>query len=204
MAVDVEAQGNGQPPPDDGWLRDSAGRAYIPAQGRRGRINRQGEESVAEALARDGKPKDRKPKRKAAPRKPPPPKSSDLREIEQVLAEAFKSPAMLGAALGDEWTANHFVTWGPQLARNLARASEHNPWLRKKLEGAATSGDMMMQLMTFMGVAGSFGMYLIPPLVYWLNVPFPEQGRAMLGIPTRGEHAPPPPQTAPPPGPPPA
>lgn len=189
---DIAQNGAPSEPAGDGWETDKAGRQYIPARGRRGRINRQGEETVEEAVARDAKPKDRRPgsRKPKAPRKPPPPKSVDLRELEEILAEGFKSPSMLCAAVGDEWAAMHFVTWGPQLARNLTRAAEHNEWLRKRLERAAGGGDLMLQMVTILGVAGSFGMYLLPPMVYWLNLPVPEKAREMMNIPDRRPDAP--------------
>ena len=189
----VEANGTGgAEPPGEQWRTDTAGRDWIPARGRRGRINRQGAETVEEAIARDAKPKDRRPgsRKPKAPRKPPPPKSIDLRELEEILAEGLKSPSMLCAAVGDEWAAMHFVTWGPQLARNLTRAAEHNEWLRKRLERAAGGGDLMLQMVTILGVAGSFGMYLIPPMVYWLNLPVPDKAREMMNIPDRRPDAP--------------
>ncbi|HET9118700.1 MAG TPA: hypothetical protein VFN75_11605, partial [Pseudonocardiaceae bacterium] len=71
---------------------------------------------------------------------------------------------------------------------NLVLASETNPWLRRKLENAASGGDMMMQLMSLVGVGGAVVMYVVPPLVWWFNLPIPEEGRAMLGIPVK-EHS---------------
>jgi len=196
--------GAGEALGDGGWLIDKGGRQYIPAEGRRGRINRQGDETVEQAKARDQQPRDRRPgsRKPKAPRKAPPPKSLDLRELEEVLAEGLKSPAMMCAAVGDEWAAMHFVTWGPQLARNLVRAAEHNPWLRKRLERAASGADMMLQLVTIVGVAGSFGMYMLPPMVHWFNLPVPDKAREMMNIPPR-QDAPAPP-TAPPTAPAPA
>lgn len=180
-----------EPPPLDiedggGWKRNKAGREYVQAVGRRGVIMRQGNETVAEALARDAAPAAQgRPRRKATPKTPPPPKGLDLKALEQQLAEALKAPAVAAAMFGDEWAANHFTQNGPYLARNLVLASETNPWLRRKLENAATGGDMMMQLMSLVGVGGAFIMYIVPPLVWWFNLPVPETGRQMLGIPER-------------------
>lgn len=178
------------------WKRDRQDREYISAVGRRGIIYRQGDETVEQALANDALPKDKRPKRKSTPKLKPPPKQTDLRELEQMLAEAFKAPAYPAAAFGDEWAANHFTEAGPYLARNLVLAAEHNPWLRAKLENAASGGDMMVQLLAMAGLMGAFAQYLVPPLVWWLNLPIPERGRVMLGIPDRAESSPAPPYAA--------
>src|SRR5689334_1380762 len=88
------------PKPDDegGWLRDKQGRQYVKAEHRRGIVMRQGDESVADALARDAQPpSDRRPKPKGKARKPPtPPAPSkpDLKELEKPIADALKQPAL--------------------------------------------------------------------------------------------------------------
>jgi hypothetical protein len=191
---------NGAPPPvEEGWrVSEKTGREYIPRPHGRGVINRQGGETIAEALERDAQPRDSRPRRSRAPKKPPPPKQTDLRELEAMIAEALKSPAVPCAAFGDEWAAEHFTTQGPYLAGNLVRASQYNPWLRRKLESAASGGDMMMQLVAIVGVAGAVGLYIVPPFVYWLNLPLPDKGREMFGIPPdpRRAHAPAPPAPA--------
>jgi hypothetical protein len=181
------------------WRRNKAGREYIVNPGRKGMLFRQGDESVMEAIDRAGLPEDPRPKRKSkAGAKPaPPPASSDLRELEELLAEAFKSPAVVCAMAGDEWSAGHFDLAGPALARNLVVVSQHNPWLRKKLEAASTDGDAAIQLMTMAALGGSIVMYLGPPVVHWFNLPVPDKAREMFGIPDRREHDPRPAQTPP-------
>lgn len=182
------------PKPDDGgvWLTDKAGRQYVKAQRRRGIILRQGDESIADALARDAQPPgDRRPKSKAkAPPKPPPPTKVDLKELEKPLAEALKMPAAMCAMFGDEWAANHFTQMGPHVARNLVRTAEQNEWLRRKLEAFATTGELPMQLVAMIGLGGSFALYLLPPVIYWFNLPVPDQARDMLAIPPRRAQAP--------------
>lgn len=181
-----------RPSADDGWLKDKRGRDYIRRQSGQGILYRKGEESPMEALARDLANKDEKPKRKSkTPHKPPPPSQVDLRELESILSEAFQSPAMMCATFGDQWAANHFTSQGPYLARNLCVAAQHNPWLRRKLESAATGGDAAMKLVTMLGVGGALFAYAIPPIVYWFNLPVPDDARTMFGIPDRkADHAP--------------
>lgn len=188
---EIPIQGADEQPPSlsfDGWQRDKSNREYIKAVGRRGIIFRQGEETVAQALERDQQPKPQgRPQRKGAnkPKTPPAPQKVDLKELEEMLANALKAPAMPAAAFGDEWAAEHFTNMGPFLARNLVLASETNPWLRRKLENAATGGDLMMQVVSLVGLGGACAMYIAPPLVWWLNLPIPEKGREMLGVPER-------------------
>ncbi len=182
------------PPAGDGWQTASNGRRYVKAVGRQGTVFQKGDETVDEALARDaargnGKPADKRPGsgRKKAPPKPPPPRQVDLKEIERELVEALSSPAMICATFGDAWAADHFTRQAPVLARNLVVAAERNPWLRRKLEQAATGGDVMMRLLALLGVGGAIVGYAVPPLIYWLNLPVPEQARLMFGIPPRRE-----------------
>lgn len=190
------------PPPQptaDAWKPDRQGREYIPrTSGKPGIIYRQGDETVEQARDRDAKPRDKRPKRK--PKRPPmpdAPRQVDLKELEATLAEALKSPAMICATFGDEWPAEHFTNSGPYLARNLVMASEHNPWLRKKLEEAATGQDAMMKVVSLVGVGGALFAYAIPPVIYWLNLPVPGKTREMFGIPPRREHQPAPNATGP-------
>lgn len=177
----------GGAPPGDEWLTDKRGRPYVRARGRQGTVYRVGDETIAEALERDAKPRDQRPRKSKTAKKPPPPTKADLKELELVLAEALRSPAMICATFGDGWAADHFTNQGPVLARNLVVASEHNPWLRRKLETAASGGDMMMQLITMVGIAGALIGYAIPPVIYWFNLPVPDQARSMFGIPERRE-----------------
>jgi hypothetical protein len=185
-----------QPPPTE-WRTDTRGRDYIPRRragrpdGRQGNIIRQGDETIEQAIARDSKPRDERPRRKPKrPKMPEAPRKVDLKELEQTLAEALKAPAMMCATFGDDWAAEHFTRSGPYLARNLILASEHNPWLRARLEEAAAGGDAMMKLVSLVGVGGALFAYSIPPIVYWFNLPVPEKTREMFGIPPRRERTP--------------
>lgn len=191
----LETAAAGEPGPEellgDEWRTSKNGRHYIPAPGRKGNLYQVGDESLAAALERD-RDRDQRPRRKPkSAKKPPPPASkADLGELEKLLADALRSPAMVCATFGDEWAAEHFTNNGPVLARNLVVASEHNPWLRRRLEAAASGGDMMMATITLVGVAGSFVGYMVPPMIYWMNLPVPDKAREMFGIPERREHPP--------------
>lgn len=179
-------------PPADGWTPDKNGKPYVARQGRPGIIYRQGDETVEQARARDAEPKgDKRPRRKTKPPKmPDPPRQVDLKALEVTIADALTSPAMICASFGDEWAADHFAKSGPYLARNLVNASNHNPWLRKKLEEAATGQDAMMKMVSLMGVGGALFGYAIPPIIYWFNLPAPQKTREMFGIPDRREREP--------------
>lgn len=177
-----------QDAPAGEWKTNKAGKQYITAVGRRGVIIRVGDETIEEALARDQASKDKKPRTK--PKDPPKQTgkaSVDLKDVEVLLAEALKAPAVPSAMFGDEWAAEHFTLWGPALAHNLVQAAEHSPWLRRKLEAAATGEAAMAQLMLVAGLGASVAMYLAPPLVHWLNVPVPEKARLLMGVPLREE-----------------
>lgn len=199
-------------PAANGWRKDKQGRWFTPARGRSGVVYRQGNETTDEAHARDAKgPKDKRPKSKPKAPKPPAPTQTSLKELEFMLAEGLKSPAMICAAFGDEWPAEHFTTHGPVLARNLVKASEHNPWLRAKLEAAMTGEDFMVKFITAAGVAGALFLYAIPPVIYYVDPKFisPAAREMLGGIPTRrppeAPDAPPaPPAAAPAPAGPPA
>lgn len=200
--VDPQAA-NGQA--GEEWLRDGRGRAYVkhPEQGRV--VFRRGEETIADALARDAAAPPRGDKRPRAkskrPKMPPAPSKVDLKDLERMLAEALTAPAMACAMYGDEWAANHFTTQGPYLARNLVLASESNPWLRRKLEAAATGQDAAVAAIAMLGVAGALFGYAVPPIVHFLNLPVPDRARDMFGIPPARNPAPEPdaqgPQSAP-------
>lgn len=169
------------------WKVDKAGNQYIGAVGRKGVIRRRGDESIADALARDQRPKDKAPKAKATKTAPIPdkPKDVDLRELEEALVGALRSPAMVAGLAGDEWLANHFTIQAPALARNLVVASESNPWLRRQLEGMAAGGNSAMMIVSLLGLAGAFAAYLAPPIIYLFNLPVPDRARAMFAIPAR-------------------
>lgn len=188
------APGGERPPialvDDDGWRRDSRGRQYAAGVGRSGIVYRQGNETVEEALARDTKgPKDTKPRAKkkpATPKKPPAPTQQSLKELESALTDALKAPALICITLGDEWPADHLMRHAPVVARRLVIASEHNPWLRAKLEAALRGEDFMMKLITTMSVGGAMVMYALPPVLFYVDLPFvSDQARDMLGVPER-------------------
>jgi hypothetical protein len=186
-------------PPPRQWQQMKDGRDYVPrpmipgARRGSGIIFRQDGETVEQALARDAAREtakqqgaDRRPKPKSKrPPMPEAPKAVDLKELERTIAEALKAPAIVCATFGDEWAANHFTASGPYLARNLIVASEHNPWLRKKLEEAATGQDAMMIVVSLVGVGGALFSYAIPPIIWWFNLPVSDQARQMFGIPAR-------------------
>jgi hypothetical protein len=187
------------PPGEDDWKQGRTGRQYINPSGKKGPasvIYRRGDETIAQAIARDRAEReqaarDKRPRPHAKrPKMPPALTSVDLKELEQTLAEALKAPAMVCATFGDEWAAEHFTRSGPYLARNLIMASEHNPWLRRKLEEAATGEDAMMMVVSLVGVGGALFAYVIPPIIYWFNLPAPPKTREMFGIPPRKHQQP--------------
>lgn len=177
------------PEPEEGWKVDGRGRRYVQHPSEKRAVFRRGEETIAEALARDASTPpsgDRRPKRKAKSKRPPmpdAPASVDLKELEKVLAEGLQAPAMVCAMYGDEWAANHFTQQGPYLARNLIVASEHNPWLRRKLEAAATGQDAAVKVIAMLGLAGALFGYAVPPIVHFANLQVPEKARQMFNIP---------------------
>lgn len=167
------------------WLVDKRGRKYV---GGRPPVYQQGDETIEEARARAGQKRkqDRPPRRSRTAKKPPAPEAAaQLADVEKLLIDALSSPAMVCAAFGDVWAADHFTRQAPVLARNLVVASQHNDWLRRKLEAAAQGGDLTMQLVTILGLAGSVVGYALPPLVWWFNLPVPDQARQLFGIPDR-------------------
>ena len=179
-------------PAAQGWKLDGQGRWSVPARGKRGNVYRRGNETPDEAHARAEleASKDRPPKGKRdkvpTGAKPPAPTQVSLKDLEFVLAEGLKSPAMLCAMVGDEWPAEHFTRHGPVLARNLVKASETNPWLREKLEAATRGEDWLFKFMGAAGVAGALMLYAAPPAIYYLNPKFiPREADQMLGIPQR-------------------
>jgi hypothetical protein len=195
-ATDARGSADSSPagpgPGADGWSTDRQGRSYAPAKGRSGVVYRRGNETPSEAQARDAKAqaKDKPPKRKKAPTvaKAPAPTTTDLKELEFLVCEALKSPAMIPLALGDEWPANHMLQQAPVFARNLTKASEHNPWLRARLQAMTTGEDFLIKLITTGAVAGAAFMYAVPVLLYYVRPDFvPEPAIEMLGIPDRDE-----------------
>lgn len=185
---------NGHPPPTpppgpDEWKTSKNGKEYTSrGDGRQGVIYRQGEETIEQARARylEEQKGEKRPKRKSkTPKMPEGPRKVDLKQLEATLAEALKSPALICATFGDEWASSHFTTAGPYLARNLILASEHNPWLRTKLEEAATGQDAAMMVISMISVGGAAFMYIIPPVIWWFNLPAPAKTREMFGIPER-------------------
>jgi hypothetical protein len=209
MATDtITAEPDAPPPgthPDQEWKTNRrTGREFVSAVGRSGVIYREGSESVEQAHERDRRERAEReaqtgdpnvPRRgKNKPKRPAMPEASrkvDLKQLEHELAEGLKAPAIVAATFGDEWAAQHFQSAGPYLARSLVAASEHNPWLRRKLEEAATGEAAMMMMISLVGVAGALVTYLVPPVVYWFNLPVSQRTRDLFGLPPRKEPAPP-------------
>jgi hypothetical protein len=200
--VDAPAASNGKPTDAqlaaEGWAKDKRGRWYVPKPAGGGAVFRRDEETVEQALQRDAEPKrDQRPRRKPKSKRPGPmpdaPTGVDLKQLEALLAEALSAPAMPCAMFGDKWAADHFTTQAPYLARNLVLASEHNPWLRRKLEGMATGQDAAAKALAMLGVTGALFAYAIPPIIWWFNPPVPDQARAMFGVPAREPKPTPPP-----------
>jgi hypothetical protein len=179
------------PPPPVDWRRDKQGKQYVAAVGRKGIIYRRGEETIAEALERDKRPKDERPpkdrKRRGAGAMPDKPRDIDLQAVELALVEALRSPAILAAGFGDAWLANHFTIQAPILARNLVVASEHNSWLRRQLETMAEGGTGAMAIITLLGLGGAFLAYAAPPVIHLFNLPAPEMARQLFAMPPRRE-----------------
>lgn len=189
-------------PPADGWERDSRGRAWVkapdghPAAGKGRNIYRRGDETIAEALERTARPdQDRKPPKPRAKKLPKRETSEvDLKTVEVALAQVFMAPGQVaGALLQDQWLLLHFQARGPELARALVNAAEHNPWLRKKLLELAAGGAAAMQLQAIILLALAAAGYAIPPLAYLLGWQIPPVVQvAVLGgpIPERPRPAP--------------
>ena len=179
---------------DDGWRTDKHGKAYVPRVEGRGVIYRQGQETVAQALERDAKPKPERPKRRVKkPKLQEAPRRIELKLLEEEIRGALKAPAALCTVLGEngEWPAEHFLAHAPNLARNLVLASEHNPWLRRQLEEVATGEQALGKIISLFAVGGALFMYTVPPAIYFLNLPVSPKTRAMLGdIPDRRMHPP--------------
>lgn len=193
---------NGQPDGVEEWQFNKNGKAYVArGGGKPGTILRQGDdETVAEARARDALPKEeRRPRRKPkTPKMPAAPRKVDLRQLEEPLAAALKAPGAIAMSFGDEWAFEHFENSGPYLARQLILAAQYNPWLRKRLEEAASGEEAMMRVMGFMAISGALVMYVVPPTIYFLNLKVPDKAREMLNVPPRREpdHAAPAPHPA--------
>lgn len=182
---------NGTGPSEEEWSRSKAGKEYVPRQGKPGIIYRKGFETIPEARARDASAHEQRPRRRTpTPKKQAPPKEADLKALETLLAETLRTPALAAAMAGDEWAADHFTRNGPYLARNLIVASEHNPWLRHKLEEMAAGEAAMMTAISLVPVMGGLMLYLVPPIVYWFNLPVPDSARQRFGIPDRKEQPP--------------
>lgn len=173
------------PPPTEDWRTDKAGKEYTPRLGARGVVYRHGQETVAQALERDAKPRTGAPRRKAKLQKPPPPAKADLKELEHELAEVLRQPAIFAGMAGDEFVATHITNAAPVLARNVVIAAEHNPWLRRKLEEMASGADITMKVMSVAGVAGAFVAYIGPVVLYYFPQIKAEGARKLWEIPDR-------------------
>lgn len=182
---------------DAGWQLDKRGKWYAPARGRSGLLRRVGNETLEEAYARDladresrgaDRPPKPKPKTRSSVPKQPAPTTVTSIELEALLREVLSAPAMGAGMAGDQWAADHFTREAPVLARNLVAASEHNPWLRRKLEGLVLGEDLLVKLLTLLPVAGALIAYSIPPIIYYFDPPFiPREARQMMHVPDRRE-----------------
>lgn len=188
------------------WRKDRNGNEYVPRREGRGRVMRQGQESVEEAHARDAGPRPTARPKRPKKKLPDPPKKIELKLLEEELANALKAPGAVCMAIGEEWPAEHFIENAKPLARNLVLAADHNPWLLRQLEEIATGQQAMGKIISLFAVSGALFMYAVPPAIYFLNLSVPDSARAMLGrngqpIPHRKPRPDvfPPPQAAPPP-----
>lgn len=166
----------------DVWILDGRGRMRLAGT----HIYQRGDETPEQARARAQRPKDRKPRRAKTTKKLPPvaTNETDLRKAEEVLVEILSSPAAIAAMAGSPWGADHFTNQAPVFARNIVATSEHNLWLRRKLEILSTGGgDLAMQLAMFLPLVASAISYALPPIVFYLHVPVPDDVRRMFGIP---------------------
>jgi hypothetical protein len=200
-AIDLELEEPTPPEPvaaeDSPWEVDKNGKEYVGRKGKSGIIYRKDGETVDEARERDAKPKDQRPRRRTKPPKAPdPPKKLELKELEAMMTEALKQPAIIAAMAGDQWAEDHFLKSAPYLARNLIVAAEHNPWLKRWLEEASVGQEAMMKIVSLAGVGGALFLYIVPPVIYFMNLPVPNSTRAKFGIPDRREA----PNAASPPG----
>jgi hypothetical protein len=179
-----------------GWEKDGRGRYYVKPPEGGNVVFRRGEETVAEALERAARPdKDKKPPPKPRKKAMPKREAVDLKAIEEAIGQVFAAPGQVaGMMLQDEWIMAHFMVRGPELARALCNASEHNPWLRKKLIEISTGGAAAMQLQAFVMLAIASASYAIPPAAYLLGfndrIPTFVQVSVLGGpIPTRAQPA---------------
>ena len=180
-----------------GWQKDGRGRMYVKPPGGGNVVFRRDEETVEQALERASRPDADKPPK---PRKKKLPKSetneADLKTVEAALAQVFMAPGQVaGALLRDQWLLLHFQARGPELARALTNAAEHNPWLRKKLLELASGGAAAMQLQAIVLLALAAAGYAVPPLAYLLGWDIsPVIQMAVLGGPIPGRPRPSPAQ----------
>lgn len=196
--AETDPEAAGGPDVDAGWQTDKRGKWYAPARGRSGLLRRVGNETLEEAYARDAgdrenrgadRPPKPKPTKSKVPKQPAPTTVTSI-ELEALLREVLSAPAMGAGMAGDQWAADHFTREAPVLARNLVAASEHNPWLRRKLEGLVLGEDLLVKLLTLLPVAGALVAYSIPPIIYYFDPPFiPREARQMMRVPDRRELA---------------
>lgn len=196
--------GNGAIPAEE-WQRSKDGRfEYVSrTSGKPGIIRRQGKETIDEARARDTATTEKRPRRQKVrpPKMGEAPKALDSKELEASLTMALKAPGALAMTLAkDDWLPEHFNVTAPALSRQVILASEHNPWLRRRIEEAATGQDAMWAVISLIGMGTALFAYAVPPVVYLFNLPVPPSARARWGMPDK----PMPPYAASAPQPPPA
>lgn len=183
------------PPADNGaageewqWSKDRSFQYVGRTTGKPGIIRRQGDESIEEARARDAAGTEKRPRRQKRdkPKLAEPPKRLDSRELEASLTMALKAPGALAMTLAqDEWLPEHFNLTAPALSRQVILASEHNPWLRRRIEEAATGQDAMWAVISLIGMGTAIFSYAVPPIVYLFNLPVPPSARARWGMPDK-------------------
>lgn len=188
----ADPAGAARPQPDDGWQTAKNGRQFASNPGGGWPVWRRGDESVQEALLRAAEVKpDRAPKSKrkrqaataGAAAKAPADVAGTTRKIEEACAAILTAPAIGCAMFGDEWGANHFQVQGERFAATLARSSEHNPWLRARLE-KLTEGELAIAaVLTSVSLTAAAAGYIAPPVIKYMNLPVHPRARAMLGVP---------------------
>lgn len=176
-------------PVADGWKRDKKGRWITGARGRAGTIYRQGDETVAEAVARDQEAQEngRPPKTRAKPKtpRPPAPTRKTDKELEAALTESLQAPAMLAAMHGDTWVAEHVYREAPNLSRNLIAAAEHNPKLRARLEQIAGGETALGQIVMQLAIGNALIAYMVPPIIYYLGARAPARLKTAFQVPEK-------------------
>lgn len=133
--------------------------------------DKQGRVGAAKGGRPRGKARDRKPRAKrsggpstAAKAKPKPTTAA----IQETLTELLTAPGMAFAISGQDWPRDHVFRTGPELAENLAKASEHNVWLRARLEALASGDAAFGQVLLMAHVMVGLVVYAVPLAAYFV------------------------------------